>query len=145
MNLVMNHYTRATIRASRKGPLAQRIIVADDDEDLLEEVLLALLDDGHEVIAVRSGTQLLELLEIIAQDSLRAPDLIAMDVRMPGKSGIEILEDIREAEWPTPVVLFTSYATDDLRMRTQWAGSAMVVEKPRHLEPLRKAVRLGVK
>jgi CheY-like chemotaxis protein len=121
------------------GP--ERILVADDDETTLDAITTELVDHGHEVVGLQDGEQLVECLDIIERDGLRAPDLIAMDVYMPGRSGIELLEGLRSAGWLTPVVLFTSFVSSDLCRRAETAGSAAVIQKPFDLTKLRNAAR----
>jgi DNA-binding response OmpR family regulator len=126
-------------RRSATGGCPQRIFVAEDDEPTRDAIVTALVEEGDDVIGVECGAELAECLRIISRDSLRAPDLIAMDVCMPGHSGIEILEGLRSAGWTTPVVLMTGFASDELRSRARLAGSAVVIEKPFDVRELRSA------
>lgn len=119
----------------------QRVFVAEDDADTREAIVRALMEEGHEVVGLEDGAQLVECLNIVARESFRAPDVIAMDVHMPGQSGIEILEALRIEGWLTPVVLFSTFVTDDLRLRAARAGSSAVLQKPFELVDLSNAVR----
>jgi len=119
----------------------QRVFVAEDDKDTREAIVTALVDEGHEVIGLEDGAQLVECLRIVARDAFRAPDLIAMDVHMPGQSGIEILEALRIEGWSMPVVLFSTFVTEELRLRAARAGSSAVLQKPFQLVDLSNAAR----
>jgi two-component system response regulator MtrA len=83
-----------------------RILVADDDVDVRTLVVLKLQSSGHEVTGVENGTQ-----AVAACRELR-PDLVVLDLMMPGMSGLEACAAIREdptvAE--TPVILLTARA-----------------------------------
>ena len=141
MTAEMTLKTLGPNRAPATFPPAQRIFVVEDDEDARDYLVGTLLDDGHEVIALEDGAQLLECLAIIARESMRPPDLIATDVCMPGPSGIEVLESLRGAGWRTPVVLMTAFASPDLCFRVEKAGAAVVMPKPFELSDLRDAAR----
>jgi DNA-binding response OmpR family regulator len=107
-----------------------RVLVADDDDDVRSALTAALADDGHEVIGLENGTQVIECLGIFSRDGLRPPDLLALDVRMPGPSGVDLLEALREAGWTTPVLVMSAYGSGAMRARVKWAGRAAFVEKP---------------
>jgi CheY-like chemotaxis protein len=120
---------------------AQRVFVADDDAETREAIVAALVDEGHEVIGLEDGAEVVECLHIVARDAFREPDLIAMDVCMPGKSGLEVLELLRTEGWATPVVLFSSFVSDELRTRVALAGSSVIIQKPFQLIDLSNAAR----
>ena len=68
----------------------KKIMVVDDEENLLELVKAVLEQEGFEVITASNGPECLEKLKKVK------PDLILLDVMMPGMSGREVLEKIRE-------------------------------------------------
>lgn len=70
--------------------MPKRIMVVDDEENLLELVKTLLEQEGFEVITASSGKECLEKLKKVK------PDLILLDVMMPGMTGREVLEKIRE-------------------------------------------------
>jgi CheY-like chemotaxis protein len=80
------------------------ILVADDDEDILELVCLTLEQVGHATIRAADGEEALRL-------ALRhRPDLCVLDVVMPGRTGLEVIEVLRDTEETTeiPVLLLTA-------------------------------------
>ena len=141
MNLGITEEPRTAFARSLSRTPHQRIFVVEDDDMTRENLVDELALQGHEIVGVQNGAQLLECLRIIAYDHLRVPDLIVMDVRMPGRSGIDLLETLRRAEWRTPVVLMTSFVSDELRFRAEVAGAAEVLQKPFALDHLRVAAR----
>jgi len=67
-----------------------RVLVAEDDPHILRVVSLWLNRQGHEVIEARNGIQALELFE------RQPPDVLVTDINMPGLTGLELLDRIRE-------------------------------------------------
>ena len=139
MDLTIDGSAEGATRRKYTGRVAKRILVAEDDDDTREFVVSGLLEDGHEVIGVGDGAQLAECLDIIARDSLRPPDLIAMDHHMPGRTGLELLEELRTSGVTTPVVVMTAFLSRDVRARVERAGRAAAIAKPYNLLELRAA------
>jgi two-component system, NarL family, response regulator DevR len=105
------------------------------------EQLRVLLVDDHEVVRLGLITLLEDLpwLQVVAEagtanEALRAmsqhqPDVVVMDIRLPGDSGIETCRQISE-RWPqTRVIMLTSFADDDLIFRALQAGASGYVLK----------------
>jgi DNA-binding response OmpR family regulator len=119
------------VSAARKPrPL---VLVAEDDEDILEMVVFDLEDEGYEVLTARDGDAAVELaLE-------RKPDLVLLDVAMPGLDGYEVTRRLRaeEATKGTPVVLLTARAQVRDVIQGFEAGANDYVTKPFRPEELR--------
>ena len=81
------------------------IYVADDEPALLNAIVKRLSKGQHKVRAFKSGD---ELLAAVEQD---IPDLVLVDMKMPGKTGIETLEALRAKSRDIVVVLLTAYGT----------------------------------
>ena len=73
--------------------------------------------EGYEVIAVSSGSALLEHLgsAFLFEQRTTPPDVIVSDVRMPGVSGLKVLEGVRQRGWNIPVVLITAFGDEEVR------------------------------
>ena len=78
-----------------------RILVVDDDRTLTDVVGRYLIRDGHRVECVHDG---LAALHRIDQEP---PDLVVLDLMLPGVSGLEVCRQLR-ARWPIPVVMLTA-------------------------------------
>lgn len=115
--------------------LARTIYVADDNPSLRQGLNLALQARGYSVRTAEDGPGLLELLES------GRPDLMLLDVMMPGMSGLEVLARIRADErWADlPVFLLTAAAGAELREDEQ-AGDLFVLSKPVRLEELLRRI-----
>ena len=89
--------------------MAKRILVIEDDETLCEELRDILEDEGYNVTSSHDGINGLDL-------AFRgAFDLLLLDLRLPGMSGLDILRNVREKQLPLKVIVLTgSPRTSDL-------------------------------
>jgi two-component system cell cycle response regulator DivK len=101
-----------------------RILVVEDNPKNLKLVRDVLTFSGFEVIEACSGEDGVRL----AHET--SPDLILMDLQLPGIDGAEALRQIREREARVPVVAVTAFAMDNDRARAFAAGFDGYVEKP---------------
>ena len=104
------------------------VLVVDDDDSTREMLTMALLDEGYRVEAAFDGDAAL------ARIDARRPDLVLMDVRMPGLSGEELLQLLRERHPGLPVVLTS--ADPRLVHDATARGAAGVLVKPFDLDDL---------
>lgn len=103
-----------------------RILIADDERDIRELVEIKLLDLGHEVEVVPDGAAAL------AACRARRPDLVVLDVMMPGPTGLDTVEAIRSEPGlaDLPVVLLTARAQDADVEAGMAAGADLYITKP---------------
>lgn len=139
-----NHPASSPWRAALTAPpvhIPARILIAEDDTELRLALSTALRRDGHDVLEVIDGGRLLVLLaqEYTATSEPRAVDLLVSDVRMPVCSGIQIVEQLRAAHWPTPVILMTAFGDDATRLHADALG-AVLLYKPFDLDDFRTAI-----
>lgn len=116
------------------------VLIAEDDDEMRELLHAELRADGHEVYTVSDGTEMLELLSDVSQLPFTVPDVIIMDVRMPGCSGLHILAALRAAQWSTPVILITAFGDPRLHAEAVRLGAAVVFDKPFDIDDLRAAL-----
>ena len=105
--------------------MANRIIIVDDHE-VVRLGLRTLLDNQEDLIVVDEAGDADEALRKTIQ---HRPDVVVMDIRLPGKSGIEACEEIKEAVPEVEVLMLTSYAEDELLFEAISAGAAGYVLK----------------
>jgi CheY-like chemotaxis protein len=108
------------------------ILVADDEENIRLLYLEELEEEGYQVTAAASGEEALEKI------AATKPDLVVMDIKLPGISGVEALVRIKEIDRDLPVILCSAYS-DYKQDFTTWASDAYVV-KAASLEELKKAI-----
>ena len=101
-----------------------RILVVEDNPKNLKLVRDVLTYAGFEVIEATSGEDGVRLV----QESV--PDLVLMDLQLPGIDGAEALRQIRATETAVPVVAVTAFAMNNDRTRAFEAGFDGYVEKP---------------
>lgn len=121
----------ATIGRESRGAPAARILLVDDDRLVLSTLADELKAQGYEVIPACSGEESVRL----ARD--HDPDLVLMDVRMPGMSGIEAARSIRETRG-TPVLFLSAFDERDIVEQAVREGGFGYLVKPvggNHLVP----------
>jgi CheY-like chemotaxis protein len=104
----------------------KRILVIEDNETNIYLIGFILKKNGYEVIEARSGE---EGVEFAVKEK---PDLILMDIQLPGIDGLETTKRIRklEADRKTPIIALTSYAMTGDREKSLAAGCTGYIEKP---------------
>ena len=118
-----------------------RLLLAEDDDDVRWSLTEILETEGFEVIAVSSGSALLEHLgsAFLFEQRTTPPDVIVSDIRMPGVSGLKVLEGVRQRGWNIPVVLITAFGDDEIRARAMRLD-ATLLSKPLDLNELQAAL-----
>ncbi len=109
----------------------RRILIVDDDDDVRGMMAEALTLEGFYVAGADSGEGVL--------DAIRAqrPDLLVLDLFMPGVDGVQVLEQLRQLDIRTPVVLVTGWPLT----RRDMEGAVAVIPKPFELEHFLSMVR----
>lgn len=69
-----------------------------------------------------------------------APDVIIMDIRMPSRTGLEVLADLRKYDCHVPVVLITAFGARDVHEKARQLGAVAVFDKPFDVDDLRTAL-----
>jgi DNA-binding response OmpR family regulator len=118
-----------------------RIIVAEDEEELLAQVVSALEVRGFEVTRAVDGV---ELLEHLAAD---APfDLVITDVSMPWQSGVQVMTSTRYAGMlDVPVIVITALRSPEIPVQVKRLGrQTALLHKPFSLEALQAAVDVAL-
>jgi len=118
-----------------------RILVVDDDADLLRLLSLRLQGAGYQVTAVTSAESALTQLEI------EHPRLVLSDVRLPGRDGLQLFDEIRKRHPTLPVILLTAHGTIPDAVEATSRGVFTYLTKPYEarelLDKIQQALALG--
>jgi diguanylate cyclase (GGDEF)-like protein len=126
--------------AEHAEPAPARILIADDDPDILMLLRMVLGREGYEIIAASDGLEALRLAREYA------PDLCLLDVSMPGADGYTVCREL-QALGPSapPVIFLTAHAHMNARVSGLDAGAVDYVTKPFAREELRARVRAALR
>jgi CheY-like chemotaxis protein len=105
-----------------------RLAIAEDDHEVRLALAQLLALDGFEVTHVGDGDQLVEHLRESRQEH-GLPDLLVLDHRMPGRTGLEVLETLGAVGLEIPVILISAFG-DEIRQVAQARGARAVLDKP---------------
>lgn len=131
-----------TLRGTTMTSRPLRVLVAEDDAEMRALLVEALRGDGFEVLEARHGSELMQLLAARLDEGgeLRMLDLLVSDVRMPGWSGLDVLQALREVHARIPVILITAFGAAELHARAREYGACVMFDKPFDVDDLRTAV-----
>lgn len=119
-----------------EGPAAAaRALVVDDEEDVREMLSLLLQVEGYSVTAVSEGDAAVRALQ-----STRF-DVVTLDYRMPGKSGLDTLAELKHAAPGMPVIMISGYMTAADAQRCLALGAFASLAKPFAVENLLMVLR----
>jgi DNA-binding NtrC family response regulator len=104
--------------------LSETILVVDDDPYIQEALGDRLESLGYRVARASDGNQALELID--HQD----PQMVFLDIEMPGMKGLDVLREIRAREKDFPVVMITAYGSVDLAVEAMKEGAYDFIPKP---------------
>lgn len=123
-------------------PRPLRILLAEDDDEMRALLTLALARAGYAVVALEDGFELADYVALtqVCGGPLLPPDVILSDVRMPGRTGLEVLAQAHAAGLSCPVILLSAFADDETRTEARRLGVCAVLDKPVDLEVLRDTV-----
>jgi len=115
-----------------------RLLVVDDESAIRDTMRMLLEYDGYEVLVAGSGH---EGLAIVERDN---PDLVFLDVKMPGMDGLEVLSRIRGLNDALPVVIVSAHGTTTTALEAGRLGAFRFIEKPLSKDYVLDAVREGL-
>jgi two-component system nitrogen regulation response regulator NtrX len=118
--------------------MSARILVIDDEPAIRDTMRMIFEYEGHEALLAASGQEGLTLAE------RESPDLVFVDVKMPGLDGLEVLGRLRAQNESLPVVVFSAHGTAATALEAGRLGAFRFIEKPLSKDYVLDAVREGL-
>ena len=121
--------------------MSAKILIIEDNEQNLYLATFLLQKNGHEIVQARSGPEGIELAARVR------PDLIMLDIQLPGMDGYDVARELRRNPdlIDVPIVAVTSYAMVGDRERILAAGCNAYIEKPINPETFRSEIETALK
>jgi FixJ family two-component response regulator len=114
------------------------IAVVDDDAAIREALQSLLASVGLQTETFGSAQ------EFLAWANPEKPSCFVLDVRLPGKSGLDLYDELRQAKIHVPVIFITAYADVRMTVRAVKSGAVDVLQKPFRDQELLDAIQLGI-
>lgn len=106
------------------------VLVAEDEPQARRAVCPLLEEEGYRVLAVADRR---EAAELLAREPL---DAAILDIRMPGKDGLAVLDELRQQPSPPPVLIMTAYGSSDVAIQAMALGAFDYLTKPINFQEL---------
>jgi DNA-binding response OmpR family regulator len=113
----------------------EKILFVDDDAELREIVLEQLIDEGYDVEEAEDGLVAMEKLLQLKFD------LVLLDIKMPGKSGLDLLRFVKERSLKCRVIMLTGVVGLATAIESLSMGADDYITKPYNLDHLLSAIR----
>src|SRR5512141_151685 len=101
-----------------------RVLVIDDEIDICEGLQLLLVSEGYSVEIAQNATEGLHKMES------KAYDLVLLDLMMPDRSGMEVLQEVRQRDRETPIFMITAYGSVEAAVHALKLGANDYFSKP---------------
>lgn len=116
-------------------PADEKIVLIVDDEAILRESLRDYLRDTYQVVTARTGEEALELIE--KQDF----DILVIDMRLPGKTGLQVLREVKESKPYVKSIVITAYPSAESAVEAMKLGATDYLIKPVAPDNLERLIR----
>jgi DNA-binding response OmpR family regulator len=115
----------------------KKILIVDDERDILKALMIRLQVGGYEVVTAFDGAQ------GIFMAHKEQPDLIILDIRMPAGNGFSVAEKLKQSEntFSIPVIFLTGSPEKDSEQKAMKLGARFYIKKPYDPEELLDAIR----
>jgi type II secretory ATPase GspE/PulE/Tfp pilus assembly ATPase PilB-like protein/CheY-like chemotaxis protein len=127
-----------TVPPRRGGARGARVLLVDDEDSLRRVMKDLLMRDGYEVLEARTGVEALD------QVDQHAPDIVVLDLNLPGKDGYAVLSELRArpATERLPVIILTAKGDEDNEVRVFELGADDFLTKPFRAKALSKRLEV---
>jgi DNA-binding response OmpR family regulator len=115
-----------------------RILVVDDDPNILDFLSMYLESEGYDVLTALDGQKALSVIEH------EAPDLVLLDIMMPSVDGLTICEQVREYS-PVPIIIISALGHEEQKVKALDLGADDYLTKPFGIQELLARVRVALR
>jgi DNA-binding response OmpR family regulator len=115
----------------------RKILIVDDERDIVKVLMIRLQSSGYEVIAAFDGAQ------GVFMAHKEKPDLIILDIRMPAGDGFSVAERLKRSThtWTIPIIFLTGSPETEAEGKAMELGARFYIKKPYDPEELLDAVK----
>jgi two-component system response regulator PilR (NtrC family) len=121
--------------ASENGAAKPRILIVDDEPSMRDMLRIVLRRDGYDVVVAANGTEAIAILE------KERIDLLLSDIRMPDRSGVDVLRAAKNVNRDIIAFMMTAFASTDSAVEAMRLGAVDYFTKPFNMDELRLKVR----
>jgi two-component system nitrogen regulation response regulator NtrX len=119
-----------------KNPRKEKILVVDDEENIRKSLKMILEYENYNFIEASNGEEALDILEETV-----GLDLVLLDVKLPGKDGLEVLEELKKKSYSPEVIMISGHGTIKTAVEATKLGAFDFLEKPLHRERVLLCIR----
>jgi CheY-like chemotaxis protein len=117
-----------------------KVLLVDDEPDFLVPIAFWLNSKGYEVSVASSGEKALDILK-----KEKKPNIIFLDINMPGMDGLETLKRIRKSDKELSVIMVTAYADEEKFSQAKKLNTSGFFPKGGSLEELQKTIEVTLR
>lgn len=116
-----------------------KVLIVEDEKNMIWALTKALEAENYDISSVMRGDDAIEKLNLVN------PDIVLLDIKLPGKDGISILKEIRATNNTIPVIMMTAHGTLDNAIQAIKLGATDYLSKPFDLEEMKLVVQKSLK
>ena len=116
-----------------------KVLIVDDQNGIRILLVEVFSSEGYETFQAANGKAALEIVK------MHAPDLVLLDMKIPGMDGLEILKHINQMNPDIKVIMMTAYGELDMIKEATDLGALMHFTKPFDIDEMRQAVNMQLK
>ncbi|ETT62922.1 response regulator [Paenibacillus sp. FSL H8-0457] len=116
-----------------------KVLIVDDQNGIRILLVEVFSSEGYETYQAANGKAALEIVK------MHAPDLVLLDMKIPGMDGLEILKHIKQMNPDIKVIMMTAYGELDMIKEATDLGALMHFTKPFDIDEMRQAVNMQLK
>jgi DNA-binding response OmpR family regulator len=131
MTRLMSRANERRREASLHAVERPQILLAEDHRETRALLASTLRAQGYDVVEVASGYEFVSVIsEAWLGRTTRFPDLVITDIRMPGPSGLRVIDSLRKTYWAIPVIVITAFGDAETHAEARRLGAHDVIDKP---------------